>query len=337
MIPFSTVLLATAFALPGGHDDRPAATFPMVPVPRPCAVCGFANSLGFVHTLAPLGPQAGQGAVSLRHELQSFDRYSDAELLAHSTGGVEAHSYDRRQAARLGGIYGLTDRVAVGVDVPYVWNTNLREADVGAPPGIEDGGSQQGLGDSSLYLQWTASRDDATRDASGFSVLAGAKLPTGDTQQNNPAGDRLEADHQLGSGSVDPMLGASFGSTSGGFFFGLSCLYTIAMDGSQDSNLGDVVRTSFGLGTEVSTIERNGAALRLVLEFGNEHRQHAEIAGTVDENTGGDQWFVSPGVRATFASGWTCFGSVSIPIEEDLDGEQAATRFRTAFGVALAF
>lgn len=337
MLSLSIPLFALPLALSTGHDEPPASTFPSVPLPRPCAVCGFAPNLGFVQTLNAVGPETGQGAVSARLEMQEIDRYSDAQLLASSTAGIEAHSYDRRYAARLGGIYGVTDDVAFGVDLPYVYNSSLREADTAAPPGIEDGGSQDGLGDMSIYGMWTAGRKPVEGGQRAIAFYAGAKLPSGDTQQKNPAGDRLEPDHQLGSGSVDPLVGVALSTVEMGWSLGLSGLYTIATDGSQDSNLGDVLRTSLAIGNEVASLERNGTAVLLMLEFGFEHRERARIDGAIDENTGGTQWFVSPGLRATIDSGWSFYGSVSVPLAEDLEGEQAATQLRTAFGVAKAF
>jgi len=57
------------------------------------------------------------------------------------------------------------------------------------------------------------------------------------------------------------------------------------------------------------------------------------LDGAVDPNTGGVQLFVEPGVRVGWKSGLSWFASAGLPVLQNLDGEQAETRFRVAAGV----
>lgn len=332
VVPF---LLSLSGGNGGDETPRLAELFARPPQPLPCAVCGFGNSLAFVHTLSADGMRAGRAAVGLRYEQQEIDRYSDAQLLSFAQQDVDAHSYDRRMALRLGGYFGITDTLSIGVDVPWVDNRGLREAVPGVSPDVEDNGSQSALGDASLFAQWTAYRDEALGRAA--SVYVGAKLPTGETHAKTPAGERLEPDHQPGGGSANPMLGLAASQKVGTSLLAASTLWEFATDGSQGSNLGDIVRVNLGWGWSPEKAQQGGVTWTLMFEAVGEWRGKAEIGGLSDPNTGGTQVFASPGVRATWDGSWTCFASLGLPVLDESNGEQAGTDLRFTAGFALLF
>ncbi len=320
----------------GEETPRLAELFAKQPQPLPCAVCGFGNSPSFVHVLSADSPKAGAGFAGLRYEQQEIDSFSDAELLAFADADLHAHSYDRRMALRLGASYGITDDFALGIDLPWVDNRGLREGHHHAGTSeVHDNGDQSGLGDASLFAQWTCYRD--AEAASSVGIYAGAKLPTGETHEKTPDGERLEPDHQLGSGSVNPLLGAAVSKGYGSINVGVSALYEFAMDGIQGSNLGDIARVNAGLGWTPAGSE--GSALRwsLLVELVGEWREKAEIDGATDNDTGGTSLFAAPGVRATWDNRWSWYGSVSLPLSEDHNGVQADTEFRVTTGLAVLF
>ena len=109
-------------------------------------------------------PRADSVSASLRLEEQQLDRYSDQQLFDFSTAGVAAHSYDRRFAVRLGAAYGVTRDLAIGIDLPWVDNQGLREANLDTPPDLEHNGSQSGLGDGTLFGQLALARAGAAED-----------------------------------------------------------------------------------------------------------------------------------------------------------------------------
>ncbi|MEQ1633069.1 MAG: transporter [Planctomycetota bacterium] len=309
--------------------------FAVGPTPKPCAVCGFGSSLSFVHVLSSDGLRAGRTAVGMRYEQQEIDRYSDSELLAFAGQSVAAHSYDRRMALRLGAYYGVTDTLAIGLDLPWVNNVGLREAQDSPSPDIEDNGNQTGLGDASLTAQWTFHRDEAAGRSA--SLYVGAKLPTGRTHETTPGGERLEPDHQLGSGSTNPLLGLAGNQQVGQAVLGASAIYELATDGTLDSNLGDILRINLGVGWSPQQVQGNSLRWTFLLEALGEWRDRAELDGATDENTGGTQLFVAPGFRATWNEDVSCYGSVSFALVEDLNGEQADTDVRFATGFAVVF
>ena len=76
-------------------------------------------------------------------------------------------------------------------------------------------------------------------EGAGFALIGGIKLPTGSTHRRDPEGERLETEHQPGTGSWDPILGASASLPLGGTQLTASALYQLSGRGAQRTRLGD--------------------------------------------------------------------------------------------------
>jgi hypothetical protein len=302
--------------------------------PLHCGACSFNSGEAFIHTLPGESMPAGKWAFALRADFQDFNSFSDSQLLSHANQGTFTHSIDSSLVLRAGAAHALSDEWTVGADLPWVSNSNLHEGvDNGGTPAVEDNGDQQGIGDLSLFAQWKFHEDlDARVYAS---LYFGAKLPTGRTDVHSPTGELLEPDHQPGSGSTDPFAGLAISRSFGQSTLAASVFYTYAGDGSQDSNLGDVLRVNAGWGW--SQEAREGAPLlRWMLELNGQWHDRMNMAGATDENSGGVQLFLAPGVRASWSSGFSCFLSVGLPLVQNLDGTQSETSFRASTGMGFS-
>ncbi len=303
--------------------------------PLHCGACGFGTGESFVHTLPAETLPAGRWGVSLRFDWQEFDAFSDAELLKFAAQGVGAHSIDRSMALRAGIVHAIDDRWTIGADLPFIHNQNLREAfDNGGTPDIAESGDQNGLSDLSVFAQWNAWRD--VESARFASLYFGAKLPTGDTSEKASDGSRLEPDHQPGSGSFDPFVGLAASKSYGTTTVAASTVYTFAGHGSQDSNLGDVLRVNLGVGYSPTKAEPDAGQWRWMLELNGQWHDRMKMDGATDENSGGVQIFLAPGIRWTQSSGLSWFASVGVPLVQNLYGEQSHTEFRASTGVGFA-
>jgi len=299
-----------------------------------CGACSFNSGEAFIHTLPGESMPAGKWAFSLRADLQGFDAYSDSQLLNYAGQGVFTHSIDSSLVLRAGAAYALSDEWTVGADLPFVSNRNLREGiDNAGTPDVESNGDQEGIGDAALFAQWKFHEDVESRLY--HSLYFGAELPTGRTDVHSPAGDRLEPDHQPGSGSTDAFAGYAVSKSFGTSTLGASALYTLAGDGSQDSNLGDVLRLSAGWGWSPDT-NASGTLWRWMLELNGQWHDRQQLGGTTDPNSGGTQLFVAPGLRVTWSSGLCWFASVGLPLAQNLNGAQSETSFRASTGIGFS-
>jgi hypothetical protein len=299
-----------------------------------CGACSFNSGEAFIHTLPGESMPAGQWAFSLRADFQGFDAFSDSQLLNHANQGVFTHSIDSSLVLRAGAAHALSDQWTVGVDLPFISNRNLREGvPNGGVPEVESNGDQNGFGDAALFAQWKF-HDDA--DSRTFaSLYFGAKLPTGRTNLNSPTGELLEPDHQPGSGSTDAFAGVAASESFGTSTLAASVLYTLAGDGSQDSNLGDVLRVNAGWGWSSDSPEST-TLWRWMLELNGQWHDPMTLGGATDPNSGGMQLFLAPGLRVTWSSHITWFASVGVPLVQNLDGTQSETSFRASTGIGFS-
>lgn len=306
-----------------------------------------------------------------------FNGLSDAELLARSGSADIVHSTDRVISSSLNTAYGVSDEFTLGFSLPYLWRTNIREVidqpagvkgvqteilptprhggvshgggNGGRPttPMVENIGDSDGLGDVTMYAQYRFLHDE-TEDLH-LSVISGLKMPTGDTDVLGTSGYLLEAHHQPGSGSWDPMLGLAFTKGFGRWSFDANALYLFANEGTQDSNLGDIFNYNAGvsyrlLGAHDENVpHEHGVAhehpttLDLILEANGDSRERIIEGGDIDDNTGGNVIFLSGGTRLAWGHGWAATLSAGAPVIEDLNGIQSEPVMRLLFGISKAF
>ena len=218
---------------------------------------GTSSTGGPIVTIPGTTLQKGASALYLIFEHVSFEELSDAVLEAAAARHEHAHSLATLESLALGYSYGLTDRLMVSLQLPYVVRTGIREAshhhhdeaaeeehEGGATPhetpAVEnetvDRGDTDGVGDLTLFGQYRFYGQEIGLQAS---LLTGIKTPTGETGERDDQGELFEAEFQPGSGSWDPMLGLALSQAHGRWSVDGNVLYTIATDGTQHTDLGD--------------------------------------------------------------------------------------------------
>jgi hypothetical protein len=229
---------------------------------------GTSSTGGPIVTIPGTTLHQGASALYFVFEHYSFNELSDAVLEAAAARHEHAHSLATLESPALGYSYGLTDRLMISVQLPYVVRTGIREAshhhdeaaaghshaESGGTEGHEheagethhaipeavnetiDRGDTDGVGDLTLFGQYRFYGQDAGVQAS---LLAGIKTPTGETGEHDDQGELFEAEFQPGSGSWDPMLGLALSQAQGRWSVDANVLYTLATEGTQHTDLGD--------------------------------------------------------------------------------------------------
>lgn len=276
----------------------------------------------------------GSGAVAIRLEYVKFRAFSDAELARFAGQGREVHGVDYLLTPSVSVGYGLTDDLTVGLRLPYLLRSDIRSGH------LEDGvteihshGDSDGIGDLTLLGQYRFLNLQSLNLE--CAVLAGIKMPTGDTHVTDNNGVLFETEHQPGSGSWDPLLGIAASKRVGATSFDANVLYSFATRGAQRTNLGDRLHynlaTSYRLGNETGHHHSHGEGEHrhlswdLMLELNGEWQGKQDIAHVADENSGGSLVYLSPGVRLSGAGGWAATLSVGVPVIEERNGIQHET------------
>ena len=327
---------------------------------------GTSKTGGPIVTIPGTTLQKGASALYVIYEHYSFDELSNAVLKAAAGRHEHVHSLATIESPALGYSYGLTDRLMVSVQLPYVVRTGIREGahhhdEVTAVVMNEtvDRGDTDGIGDLTFFGQYRFYGQDSGGTQASF--LTGIKTPTGETGEHDDQGELFEAEFQPGSGSWDPMVGLALTRAQGRWSMDANALYTIATEGTQHTDLGDrfhyngaVTYRLKGGGAEAShevaaphshpghshdhdhQISPNGLVIDAVLELNGEWQGKQNENGEIDPKSGGNVVFLSPGLRLA-SNNWSGFPTVGIPIVNDLNGLQSEPTYRLFGGVLVGF
>jgi hypothetical protein len=333
---------------------------------------GSTGEAGPIVTIPATTLEKGQASAAVVFEYIKLDALSDAMLKANP----HAHSLDAILAPSLLYAYGVTDDLTLSLRLPFIRRTDIREGHQhhGEPAEVLQLGDSAGVGDLSLLAQYRFLKDRGT--GTDLALLAGLKLPTGDTSVDNALTSgghmgRFEAEFQPGSGAWEGSVGVAFTRRFGAWSFDTNVLYVFASEGTQDTNLGDRFQYNAALsyrlvGGDASPSGRShlgalpepmyhggpkahahkpahgepaapqGPALDLVLEVNGEWHERQEIGGATDPNSGGNVVFLSPGLRLSYER-WSGFVSVGVPVVNDLNGVQAEPDWRVLTGMSVNF
>jgi hypothetical protein len=294
-------------------------------------------------------------SISLRLDLIDLKTFSNVELADFAADDVDTHSADRVVVPSINVAYGVSDDLTVGARLPYVSTQDVREPSLeGGVPGSESLGDSEGLGDVTLFGEYRFARETPERPA--FAVLGGLKMPTGEEHEHTDEGKPFETEFQPGSGSWDPLLGLAATKTFGRASLSANVLYILANDGSQHTNLGDVLNYNLGWAYRVNGPEphdhgamegghdhaahehpHEAALWDVILELNGVWHEEQTIDGQRDENSGGNRLFLAPGVRMTVDERWSAFASVGVPLFEHVNGAEHETDVHAVMGVSVSF
>jgi len=226
--------------------------------------------------------------------------------------GVEVHiDVDRNKAGQnkesnfaLELDYGLTGDWAVGLELPYVWTA-------------EGGNTASGSGDVRLFTKYRFWRHDTLGVQESAAAFVNIKTKTGDERSNPPEG----------SGSTDTLLGLSYGYESLKWYRWAGVRYR--RNGENDAGVqrGDKWLFDLVAGWRPKMPEYLQADTVWLLELNAEYAQRAELNNVVIRNTGGTEWFLSPGIFWTLRN-FAVKAGVQIPVASDLHGDQNESDYR---------
>jgi hypothetical protein len=336
---------------------------------------GNATEAGPIFTIPASTLDEGQLAVGVMFEYVRLRTLSNATLInAAVTGNEGVHDLKTIESVSAIVAYGLTHDFTVGMRVPWVGRTGIREGDASDPlnPVVLDRGSTFGFSDVTFLGQYRFFNDKKTQIEAA--VLLGVKAPTGLTNRFDNQGQLFDAEFQPGTGAWNGLFGVSATKRFGSWSLDSNVLYILSSTGTQDTNLGDrfLYNAAISYRLTGSASEMNGhshsmklgadfpepmyhggpkssathsheepaaspaPAFDFVLELNGELHQKQVTSGVVDQNSGGNIIYVSPGLRLSYDK-WSSYVSVGIPVVNEQNGIQPEPSWRLISGVSLAF
>jgi hypothetical protein len=311
---------------------------------------GFGSG-GGMSVFSPDTLDGGHWSAGLRLTHTRPQQRSDAVLNRLALEGIGAHNTRYNLNASAGVAYGLNHHVTVSAELPYVRRDSLREGSVG---GVGRLGSVAGIGDLNILGKYRLTDGPGF----GFALIGGIKLPTGSTHRRSPDGERLETEHQPGSGSWDPIAGASASVPFGSVQLTASALYQWSTRGAQATRLGDRLQGGIALSHRLS-----GATPQHIEthahHHGDELDEHedapahsswdgfVEVAGEwegrqrigreIEQASGGSWAWVAPGLRFNAASGWSAGAALAVPVWQRIRASHPNNRYRLTLSLGRSF
>jgi hypothetical protein len=311
---------------------------------------------GGLAVISPDTLDEGHGAVGFRISYTRPDRRSDAVLEALAERNIHAHNTNYNLNAAIGAAYGVTHQLTVSAELPYVRRDRLREGEHstiigGSVNEVVQLGDVRGIGDLNVIGKYRLFHDRGL----GLALLAGVKIPTGSTHRRDPDGERLETEHQPGSGSWDSIFGVAGGMAVGPLQVNASAIYQLSGKGAQHSRLGDRAQAGIALARHFSAAEHHDEVDEA--HDGPGHHDHAhhhgswdafvemtaewegrqKVAGEVEDASGGKSVWLAPGVRFNSAGGFSMAAAVGLPIWQHIRASHPSNDYRLALSIGHGF
>ena len=311
------------------------------------------GSLGFgIGTASPIITQGGitlpvgMWAGGITTQFINFDSVSNEQLLSVKQSAIDeahgdVHTSNTYLQPSIFAAYGVTDDLTLGLRVPYILRSGVRQPNEDGDA-VDKLGNSNGFGDVSVFGQYRFyhSADNLNQ----ASLTIGLKTPTGATGVQTNKGTTFETHFQPGSGSWNPSAGLSFTRAMGAFSFDTNVLFTFATRGTQQTNLGDVFDYNFALSYAFGAPVRSGffsssnnAPWTAILELNGEWQDYQNTAGLTDPNSGGNTVYISPGIRFSGGKGWNTALSIGAPIVTEFNGFQTDPSYRITYRFVAVF
>lgn len=234
-------------------------------------------------------------------------------------------------------VHAATPDLTVGATLPFL-QRRLRFDD---PAGGRRTVSADGLGDLAVVGAYRFFRRDVERGTTQFSFLAGLKLPSGETDAEDSdlprltgtPETRLPPNLQLGSGSVDGILGVAGFHNMDRLSFYADVQGKLNSEGSQDFRAGNTLH--YDLSADYVLLPQRN--MFVILELNGVFKARAEQDGRTVRDSGGHLLFLSPGVQYLPIPPLILEAGVQIPILRDLNGRQLAPDWSVVVGLRYLF
>lgn len=206
-------------------------------------------------------------------------------------------------------VYGITGDWAAGIEVPYA---------------IKDAGaeSSRGLADLQVFTKYRFWREDSLGLQESAAVLLAINAENGDEKADSP----------LGNGATDVIAGLTYGYEGLKWYRWASARYVMPGKNTAGFQLGDKWLIDFAAGWRPMPPEYKKPDTVWLLELNGEIADKTKLNGSSRSDSGGTEWFVSPGIFWTTRN-FAIKAGVQLPVASNLNGTQdkSDTRFKATF------
>ncbi len=159
----------------------------------------------------------------------------------------------------------------------------------------------------------------------------GLQLPTGSTNKSNGEGELAERTLQLGTGSVDTLLGAYYNRHDGKMAWFAQGMWQQSVHQRDDFKPGRKLSADVGLSYNATP------NFSLLLQLNALHKSKDSGANAEPADSGGHTISVSPGASYRVTPNITLYGFVQKPLVQYVNGTQLTADWSLAIGLSALF
>lgn len=200
--------------------------------------------------------------------------------------------------------YGLTGDWAIGMDIPYEFKT-------------DSNATSRGFGDLALFTKYRFWRKDSLGLQESAAVFMKIITDTGEKNQSP----------SINKGTTDTIVGLTYGYEGRKWYRWASARYRKNGTNNAGVDRGDKLLVDFVAGIRPDPTGYLEPDTVWLLELNSEFGQQASLNGLKNGNTGGNEWFISPGIFWTKRN-FAIKAGVQIPLVSNLNGVQEDSNYR---------
>lgn len=259
--------------------------------------------------------------------------------------------------------YNFTPKWGLSLNVPLTHlefkRTDFRYSTGGPPTLFTEESSETGIGDVSLIGRATLFQKSEMDHSIQINLLAGVKLPTGDSDRlaeemdqmriyntllppntpHDPLGHSIAAVHphsiSLGSGSVDGIFGITVNTRWKRIFLNGQAQYYLRTEGRSGFKYGDELLLSGGPGVFLWLDKSGSASLQANIIYDQMGRD--KLDGITSYRTGSTAWYLGPILNMTWGDRLTANAGVEFPLQIKNGGYQVVPDYRLHGGASWRF
>lgn len=259
--------------------------------------------------------------------------------------------------------YNAAPRWGLSASLPFqrlqYRRTDLRYSLSAPPVFFTETGVSTGVGDMSLISRFAVIQHSTMKRGLIVNLLAGVKLPTGDTDRLNeevdqarifnaflppgsphdPLGHSVSPIHPhalaLGSGSVDGVFGVTANGRWNRAFLNAQIQYYLRTHGASGFKFGDELMVSGGPGAFL--LLRPSWTISLQANGVYDLQSRDEVLGKESDRTGSRSWFLGPLATITWRSHFSANLGVDLPLQIRNNGLQSVPDYRLHGGCSWRF
>ncbi len=241
------------------------------------------------------------------YEDQDWKEISAAQ--AHTLHHQGHHTHDKQDEQIIHTMLSVKpmERMSFDIDIPYVTRHYI-EIDSHAQLGRNE--TSQGLGDITL----TGNYQLIENEKKSFGLIAGVKLPSGETKELDSGGGRMEPELQPGTGSIDYIAGLTGSFYPNDWDFSTNAIYIYKTEGAQDFRHGDVLSISLFAGKQFELNKKSYLTPGVMINNQLEKKQNNNDGSVKD--SGGYTMFIGPQVKLDYQSVSVDFSYLSPAVQE---------------------